>query len=89
MHLDKDDVVSVETCSLLNYPIAKIRNLEEAIVSHTSSPLKYWMQDGVNCEVLQVRGGGWISGKIRIKTSLEFIPDEPADTMFDSEPGIG
>lgn len=83
MNLDKDDVVSVETSGLLNYPIAKLRKLEEAIVTNASSPLKHWLQDGVACEVLRVCGGGWIAGKIRIKTVLEFIPDEPSPEATD------
>lgn len=32
---------------------------------------------GQNCEILQVGSNGWKKGKIRLKVSLEFIPDEP------------
>ncbi len=34
--------------------------------------------DGVTCEVLKIGAkGGWKKGKVRIRVSLEFCPDEP------------
>lgn len=42
---------------------------------------KKWHNEGVNCEILQP-GGNWKKGKVRIRISLEFCPDEPK-SMFD------
>lgn len=38
-----------------------------------------WLEDGVNCEILQPGGKGWQKGKMRLKVNVEveFIPDEP------------
>ncbi len=33
--------------------------------------------EGTNCEVLKVGAKSWQKGKIRIRVSLEFYPDEP------------
>ncbi|MBD2387679.1 KGK domain-containing protein [Cylindrospermum sp. FACHB-282] len=33
--------------------------------------------DGLDCEVLKIASQGWQKGKLRIKVTLEFIPDEP------------
>lgn len=33
--------------------------------------------DGMNCEVLKINSKGWKKGKVRIRVSLEFCPDEP------------
>ena len=39
---------------------------------------------GQNCEILQVGSNGWKKGKIRLKVSLEFIPDEPEINEIES-----
>ncbi|BAZ28346.1 hypothetical protein NIES4074_07770 [Cylindrospermum sp. NIES-4074] len=38
-----------------------------------------WFKEGIPCEVLQLRSGGWQKGKVRInlEVSIEFCPDEP------------
>ncbi len=36
-----------------------------------------WFIDGKNCEILNVGARGWQKGKLRIKVTLEFCPDEP------------
>ncbi len=40
---------------------------------------KVWIEEGLNAEVLNLRSGSWVKGKIRVKVSVEFCPDEPAD----------
>lgn len=39
--------------------------------------LNNWLQDGVGCEILKRGAKDWQTGKVRIKISLEFCPDEP------------
>ncbi|BAY71606.1 KGK domain-containing protein [Anabaena sp. FACHB-709] len=36
-----------------------------------------WFDEGVDCEVLKPATKGWQKGRLRIKVTLEFIPDEP------------
>lgn len=36
-----------------------------------------WLGDGIEAEILRLNGKGWQKGKIRIKLTLEFCPDEP------------
>ncbi|MEA5537289.1 KGK domain-containing protein [Crocosphaera sp. XPORK-15E] len=36
-----------------------------------------WLTNGKDCEILKVGSNGWKKGKIRLKITLEFIPDEP------------
>ena len=38
---------------------------------------KGWLDDGMDCEILKIGAKGWQKGKIRIRVSVEFIPDEP------------
>ncbi|MBD1809343.1 hypothetical protein H6F98_28370 [Microcoleus sp. FACHB-SPT15] len=42
---------------------------------HTTE--QYWFREGVNCEVLKIGSMGWQKGKVRLRVSLEFCPDEP------------
>jgi len=38
-----------------------------------------WFDEGIECEILKLRSGGWQKGKVRInlEVSIEFCPDEP------------
>ncbi|HEY9804511.1 MAG TPA: KGK domain-containing protein [Leptolyngbyaceae cyanobacterium] len=36
-----------------------------------------WFDEGIDCEVLQPATKGWQKGKLKLKVTLEFIPDEP------------
>ncbi|MEG3439085.1 KGK domain-containing protein [Pannus brasiliensis CCIBt3594] len=36
-----------------------------------------WMGDGVRCEALKLGSQKWQKGKIKIRVSVEFYPDEP------------
>jgi hypothetical protein len=36
-----------------------------------------WSGEGVACEILSPENNGWKKGKVRIKVTLEFCPDEP------------
>ncbi len=38
---------------------------------------KNWLGDGVDCEILKIGAKGWQKGKIKIRVSVEFCPDEP------------
>ncbi|MEA5554299.1 KGK domain-containing protein [Anabaena cylindrica UHCC 0172] len=38
-----------------------------------------WFDEGIPCEILKLRSGGWKKGKVKInlEISIEFCPDEP------------
>ena len=36
-----------------------------------------WFDDGVDCKILKAGDNGWKKGKLKVKVSVEFIPDEP------------
>lgn len=36
-----------------------------------------WLQDGIDCQVLRLGSPAWQTGKIRIRISVDFYPDEP------------
>jgi hypothetical protein len=36
-----------------------------------------WWGEGKDCEILSIGAKGWQKGKIRMKVTLEFCPDEP------------
>ena len=38
---------------------------------------QYWFREGINCEILKIGSKGWRKGKVRLRVSLEFCPDEP------------
>lgn len=33
--------------------------------------------NGIHCEILRIGSKGWQKGRIRVKVTLEFIPDDP------------
>lgn len=36
-----------------------------------------WFKSGVNCEILKPNTKGWQKGKIKLKITVEFCPDQP------------
>lgn len=84
--LDVDgEVISVEPSSkfITAYPMFKTEQFKANIkqlcqkYSGTSAVAEKWLGEGINCEVLKLNSNAWQKGKIRIKLTLEFCPDEP------------
>lgn len=44
---------------------------------------KQWLYEGKNCEVLHLGATSWKKGKLRIKLTVEFAPDEPESILDD------
>jgi KGK domain len=36
-----------------------------------------WFKNGVDCKILRAGSNGWEKGKLKLKVTLEFCPDEP------------
>ncbi|MCV3215104.1 hypothetical protein OGM63_16555 [Plectonema radiosum NIES-515] len=78
--LNDDDVVSMsEEDNLLDGQTSKISEIMSKIMNvldrhHQTEICEKWVESGVDCQLLQVQGGGWKKGKIRIR--LEFVSNE-------------
>lgn len=50
---------------------------EQGIISVNLAPTQKMLGDGLDAEVLKIGAKGWQKGKIRVKISVEFEPEEP------------
>ncbi|MBW4489118.1 MAG: hypothetical protein KME12_15120 [Trichocoleus desertorum ATA4-8-CV12] len=76
----QDAVVSVpeEYCAVVPRSMFKIEEFSQKAKILISNQYRYghaWIQGGAPCEILEP-GKAWRKGKIRVKVSLEFCPDE-------------
>jgi hypothetical protein len=55
---------------------------DEIQVSHNDS--FNLLTDGVDSEILRIASDGWKKGKLKIKVSVEFIPEEPEIPEYQS-----
>lgn len=81
-----DDVVSIKNHEkdgfIVYYPMFKISQFwaefKQVLASlYSDKREERWLGKGVECEVLRLGSRSWQKGKIRLKLSLEFCPDEP------------
>ena len=89
---DSRDVISFKSENWAS--ISKIKNIiyttfSNKIVGSVSSYIseisdfrnsKQWFLHGEECEILKAGSKGWQKGKLKVKVTLEFIPDEPEET---------
>lgn len=85
--LDFDgEVVSVGSSSKLitEHPMfktgqftAKVKDLCQRYGGGNAGIAERWFEEGITCEVLKFDSNAWQKGKVRIKVTLEFCPDEP------------
>ncbi|XWK88200.1 MAG: KGK domain-containing protein [Phormidium sp.] len=84
--LNKNDVVSIENfdenvVEVISQQMLKVQQFQEQVIENIlgneeDKIRKKWEIEGVRCEVLKP-GGDWQKGKVRMKITLEFCPDEP------------
>jgi hypothetical protein len=74
--VSKNDVVSMDAShSLIGVQTFKLSELAGGLKQRWGTEaIETWLLYGVECELLKSSGGGWHSGKIRIR--FEFIPNE-------------
>ena len=89
---DPKDVISFESEKLVN--VSKLKHIvnqsfyeyavDEIIATLANhSDLQNsndWFYEGEECEILRAGSKGWQKGKLKVKVTLEFIPDEPEET---------
>ncbi|BAZ02258.1 hypothetical protein NIES37_62700 [Tolypothrix tenuis PCC 7101] len=84
VNLTDDDVVSMsEDASFTKSSTSTARELMSALEELLCNSdlnitvVSSWADGiGVDCKVIQAKGGGWKTGKVRLQ--IEFIPDQPA-----------
>lgn len=57
-----------------------LKTLENYLSSNVfRHSFEQWTKTGVKCNLLKIGSSGWVVGKIRIRFTLEFVPDQPED----------
>jgi hypothetical protein len=84
--LEDEEVLSVEENDkillpqLMFTPDQLIAQMKYILARHagnrTNENLEEWLHEGVDCATLKFGAKGWKKGKVRIKVSVEFCPDE-------------
>ena len=83
--LNPDDVLSIKDFDrvrvVVSYPMFKAGDFQHLaqknlLGTHSDKREERWLGEGVSCETLKP-GGYWQKGKVRLKITLEFCPDEP------------
>jgi hypothetical protein len=97
---DDESVISVQedVGILMDSKMCKIHDLKKAIIheainvpmetiegkdKYLANRLK-WINEGLRCEILKLGSNKWKKGKVRINISLEFCPDEPEISEYES-----
>ena len=87
--LKSDEVISPSVGGLKLPHTFKVKELIEVVKSNFGgASIKLFENGGLELEVLRLDAKGWRKGKLR--SSLEFCPDEPAveETQASNEPEI-
>ncbi len=76
---EPDDVLSLMGDTFHNQEVFKASRIKDNLLASievnrwSSKEAKDWTEDGIPCELLSSKGGGWKKGKIKI--TIEFIRD--------------
>ncbi|WP_292747895.1 KGK domain-containing protein [Nostoc sp. NMS4] len=89
INLTNDDVVSMaQDANFAEVSTSTVEELtaviSEALGNHSrqeADTVENWVTEGVECKVLQTKGGGWQKG--RVKICLEFTSDAPSSPLDD------
>ena len=71
----------VEYCLEKVLEVNEIKQLQDI---ERYKPRAKWIDEGVECEVLNLGANQWKKGKVRIKISFEFCPDESEISEYES-----
>ena len=65
--------------------------IQERLVGHlkhrgiqTKGKREIWFEDGAKCRILKAGSSGWKKGRVKINVSVEFIPDDPEPSQYQS-----
>ena len=87
--LSDEDVVSMaQDANFAEVSTSRLEELmaviSEALCNHSrqeADTVENWVKQGVECKVLQAKGGGWQKG--RVKICLEFTPNISTSPLDD------
>ena len=67
-----------------------LNNREITVDAAVYKQVENWVNEGVYCETMKFDAKGWQKGKVKLKVTLEFCPDEPefAEILASNEPEI-
>lgn len=54
-----------------------VNETKESLFNYSETKKSGWLEDGIECEILQFGATSWRKGKVRLKIELEFCPEEP------------
>ena len=72
---------AIRYCLMKILEVSKFSDLEN---NDSYKPRMKWIDEGLECEVLNLGANQWKKGKVRIKISFEFCPDEPEISEYES-----
>jgi hypothetical protein len=72
---------AIRYCLMKILEVSKFSDLEN---NDSYKPRMKWIDEGLECEVLNLGANQWKKGKVRIKVSFEFCPDEPEISEYES-----
>lgn len=73
---DLQDSLKDNASSIIGTLANKQANQSVRIIIDRNSFDKEWFEEGKDCEILRLGSKDWQPGKVRIKFTLEFYPDE-------------
>jgi len=50
----------------------------------TKDKREIWFEQGAKCRILKAGASGWKKGRVKINVSIEFIPDDPEPSQYQS-----
>ncbi len=86
IELNPSDVISTKQSPFKFVNLFKVNLLLATSIEWVPAHLLKWFEEGVECQILKIEGGGWQRGKVRFY--LQFIPDEPIETNSSSAVSI-
>jgi len=67
-----------------NIPTALASHFYKNVQLSLLGKLTDWFTQGVDCRILKAGSDGWKKGKLKIRVVVEFIPDEPEISEYQS-----
>lgn len=61
-----------------------VNKVEDLDKDANLSKRKKWIEEGLDCEILKLGDSSWKKGKVRVKMTIEFLPDEPEISEYQS-----
>ena len=82
----EDEKAKLKEAQKKDQPAAKKKKAEEEELDPTKylENRKKWIEEGLDCEILKLGESSWKKGKVRVKMTIEFCPDEPELPVYQS-----